>query len=385
MYDKTSSLEFKKFGSTYKCSKINDENLLSKKIITTSKIVSSLYKFCDYVYIELEEGLANIIVYDKENEFKVFGVHRHIEINPEVSFNIIPITPEASFNLIIKKECKINIEFLDYPYVYKRILPTINILEIISYYYTIKSPNYKFDGERHNLYELTFVDNGILNTTVDGIEYKLEPYDLIIYGKNQFHTQSVENNFSCSYLTILFDMKIEDANLICNRVFHCRKSIYKYIRDFAKNSSSDIEKASDLMIINLQQIIVSLFQYDKIQNDYENIPKETYKQFQNELLNDILKYIDDTICENITIDNICMKFTLSRSSLQIIFKEHLDISPKKYINNLKLEKGKLLIKENKYTISEIASILGFSSIHYFSRAFTQKYKISPSEYSQKIF
>nr|WP_277613723.1 MULTISPECIES: helix-turn-helix transcriptional regulator [Terrisporobacter] len=91
------------------------------------------------------------------------------------------------------------------------------------------------------------------------------------------------------------------------------------------------------------------------------------------------------VCEPITIEDICNKFAISRSSLQTLFKNNLNTTPKKYVSELKLAKSKLLIKENKYTISEIAFMLGFSSIHYFSRAFTQHFDISPSEYSQTVF
>ncbi|MEE3309429.1 helix-turn-helix domain-containing protein [Sharpea azabuensis] len=49
-----------------------------------------------------------------------------------------------------------------------------------------------------------------------------------------------------------------------------------------------------------------------------------------------------------------------------------------------MQKSKELIKESKYTISEIASMLGFSSIHYFSRRFKQKFDINPTEYANKI-
>ena len=116
-------------------------------------------------------------------------------------FNIIPMTKEVTFNLIISSNYNIKLEFLNPPYVYNRILPTINIPEIMAYYYTIKSPNYKFKGEKHNVYELTFVDNGTLDTTIDDVNYTLDSYDLIIYGKNQFHTQTVNSDSSCSYLT----------------------------------------------------------------------------------------------------------------------------------------------------------------------------------------
>ena len=86
-----------------------------------------------------------------------------------------------------------------------------------------------------------------------------------------------------------------------------------------------------------------------------------------------------------SIAELCQKFSMSRSSLQILFKENMDISPKKYINEMKLEKSRQMICENKYTISEIALMLGFNSIHYFSRAFTQKYHMAPSEYSKTLY
>jgi AraC-like DNA-binding protein len=76
---------------------------------------------------------------------------------------------------------------------------------------------------------------------------------------------------------------------------------------------------------------------------------------------------------------------MSRSSLQILFNENLKQTPKKYINDLKLEKSRQLISEGRYTISEIALMLGFNSIHYFSRAFTQRYNMAPTEYSKTIF
>lgn len=385
MYEKTSSIEFKKYGIVYNKRKNKiDKKFITKKVTTDNKVISILYKCCDKVCIEIEDGMACILISQFiDRDFQLFGVHRNIELKGNMYFNIIPITPNVTFSLILKKDYNINIEFLNKPYIYNRILPTINILEIMAYYYTIKSPNYVFDGEKHNIYELTFVDNGTLSTNVDGTEYVLNAYDLIIYNKNQFHTQWVNGDKSCSYLTILFDMNLQDSNLLCNRVFNCKKTVYKLIRKFVKNSSNNIIFTKDLMLTNFQEIIIKLLQYDYSEN--EKLPNEIYDHFQNEILNDIIKYIEDTIYEPITIEDICTKFAISRSSLQILFKDNLSITPKKYITNLKLDKSKLLIKENKYTISEIAFMLGFSSIHYFSRAFTKHFKISPREYSQTIF
>ena len=387
MDDKTTGSRFRKYGSIYEEFKeIDRENLISRKIVTNDTVISSLYNFSEPVYVELVEGMADILISDSKNgELKLFGIHRNLEIKANMYFNIIPMTGKATFNLIIPKNYNLKLEFLDTPYVYNKIQSTINIPEIIACYYSVKSPNYKFKGERHNVYELTFVDNGSLDTTVDGVEYKLEAYDLIIYGKNAFHTQQINSKSSSSYLTIIFEMDCEDDSIICNRVFHCRKELYKVLKSFSKNLSSDIPYSKNLVLSNLHEIIIRLFQYDYLDLEENKLPKESYQYLQNELLEKIVSYINSTICQPITIEDICNKFSISRSSLQTLFKNNLNTTPKKYISDLKLAKSKLLIKENKYTISEIAFMLGFSSIHYFSRSFTQHFDISPSEYSQTIF
>lgn len=387
MDDKTTDSQFIKYGLVYEEFKERDtQDLICKKITTNDTVISSLYNFSEHVYIELIEGMAYILIGESINdELKLFGIHKNLEIKPNMYFNIIPMTGEAIFDLIIPKNYNLKLEFLDTPYVYNKIQSIINIPEIIACYYNVKSPNYKFKGERHNVYELIFVDNGSLDTNVDGIDYKLEASDLIIYGKNSFHTQQINSKSSSSYLTIIFEMDCDDDNLICNRVFHCRKELYKLLKKFSKNLSSDIPYSKNLVLSNLHEIIIRLFQYDYLDLERDKLPNESYQCIQNELLENIVLYIDNTICQPITIEDICHKFAISRTSLQTLFKSNLDITPKKYISDLKLAKSKLLIKENKYTISEIAFMLGFSSIHYFSRSFTQHFNMSPSEYSQTIF
>ena len=107
------------------------------------------------------------------------------------------------------------------------------------------------------------------------------------------------------------------------------------------------------------------------------------KSAQNDLLSEILAYMNKRLTEPLTIEDICHEFFISRSSLQALFKTHLNTSPKNYLLNIKLQKSKELIRENQYTISEIAYRLGFSSIHYFSRLFKKYFNTTPSDYARK--
>ena len=55
-----------------------------------------------------------------------------------------------------------------------------------------------------------------------------------------------------------------------------------------------------------------------------------------------------------------------------------------YYSKLKIKEAKKLIRESTYSVSEISEMLGYSSIHIFSRAFKKKTGMSPTDYSKSI-
>ena len=178
-------------------------------------------------------------------------------------------------------------------------------------------------------------------------------------------------------------MNIQDPSLIANRVFKSNREIHNALNNFKKVSSNEYLYDNDLMICYLKEVIIRLLQYDFQPQLASSSP--TQQRFENDLLNDIIIYINENIYSNITVEDICVKFSISRSSLQNLFKNSLNTAPKQYINELKLSKAKLLIKESSHTISEISEILGYTSIHYFSRKFKQHFGITPTDYAKTIY
>lgn len=63
-----------------------------------------------------------------------------------------------------------------------------------------------------------------------------------------------------------------------------------------------------------------------------------------------------------------------------IFRGIYDISPIKYINNLKLSRARELLKSNLYSVSEAAILSGYNDLAHFSREFKKKHGVSPSDY-----
>lgn len=380
MFIKTSNPAFKDFGDIVyddidfsSSHKIN----LNNKSIDNLKLVTN-----DYTFIKVTKGVVMILVSFDSNNIKSFIINRSLHIKKGIYFNFISISDEASVEILTNTEFK-SIK-LDNPFNYSNISSSLDISEIYTKFYQEKGTNYNFSGEKHSYWELTYVDKGELLTTIDGVSYHLKQGDLIFYAPMQFHTQSTFEKISSSYLTINFKMNFNHADLLCNKIFSLKRDSYFIVTKLIEELSNDNLYSNDLSLCYLKQLIIQMLRLD---NSYFHSKPTTHMQqtYENELLNDILLYIDNNIYEKISVSTLCEHFCISTSMLHSLFRKNMNNTAKNYINELKLSKSKELIRNSTHTLSEISEMLGFSSIHYFSKKFKSYFNISPTEYSKSIY
>ncbi len=394
MQNETASTAFLKYGCVYRKLTEEQEHTLicqTRRILAQQALSQFLHFSCD-TYIEVQSGIGVLLVSrDPEHEpVEEFGMNQRVHIEPNVYFGFVATTPELVVHLYTQSDYQMDALSLSTPYEYHPVLPRIRIQNILGYFYRIRTPGYYFKGERHQFFELTYVDTGTLHTEVDGVSYQLGEKDLIIYGPGQFHTQHTDDQ-AASYVTVMFNMENISPDLpadwysvLTNQVFPYNKKIYTLIRALVQESSTSAPYADSLMHCLLTETIIRLLQgvYTMPSAQPSSVVRQNY---QEELFERILSFVESKLYEPLTVADICQQFSLSRSTLQLLFKNAVNQSPKKYISDMKLERSCQMLRENKYTISEISLKLGYSSIHYFSNAFNQKYHISPSEYAKRIY
>ena len=380
MFIKTSNPAFKDFGDIVyddidfsSSHKIN----LNNKSIDNLKLVTN-----DYTFIKVTKGVVMILVSFDSNNIKSFIINRSLHIKKGIYFNLISISDEASIEVLTNTEFK-SIK-LDNPFNYSNISSSLDISEIYTKFYQEKGTNYNFSGEKHSYWELTYVDKGELLTTIDGVSYHLKQGDLIFYAPMQFHTQSTFEKISSSYLTINFKMNFNHADLLCNKIFSIQRDSYFIVTRLIEELSNNNLYSDDLSLCYLKELIIQMLRLD---NSHFHSKPTTHMQqtYENELLNDILLYIDNNIYEKISVSTLCEHFCISTSMLHSLFRKNMNNTAKNYINELKLSKSKELIRNSTHTLSEISEMLGFSSIHYFSKKFKSYFNISPTEYSKSIY
>jgi two-component system response regulator YesN len=75
----------------------------------------------------------------------------------------------------------------------------------------------------------------------------------------------------------------------------------------------------------------------------------------------------------------------SKSYIKAQFKKKTGSSVIQHYISMKIDKAKKLLSQQKYTISEISDILGFSSVFYFSRQFKEYAGVSPSSFRENQY
>lgn len=102
------------------------------------------------------------------------------------------------------------------------------------------------------------------------------------------------------------------------------------------------------------------------------------------LLKRIVKVIEDNISNrDLNVEMLARESALSRVHLYRKLKELTNQSPSDFIRQIRLKKAGELIRKGNYNISEVARVMGFSSLAVFSRAFKDFYGVTPKEFVNK--
>lgn len=100
-----------------------------------------------------------------------------------------------------------------------------------------------------------------------------------------------------------------------------------------------------------------------------------------QIVNDTMYYIYQHIDTDINIDELALRFGISKVHYHKIFKERMGKNIYETIKSIRLHKASSLLLTNKSsTITQIANMCGYSSQTSFIRAFKQRFEQTPKEW-----
>lgn len=111
-------------------------------------------------------------------------------------------------------------------------------------------------------------------------------------------------------------------------------------------------------------------------------PEETdyTSQLDKEFLDKVMKVIEEELSNSeFSINDFCRMLAMSRTSVYNKIKTLTGQGPNDFIRIVRLNKAKELLVSRRYSIGEVANMVGFSDPKYFSTCFKKQFGVSPSK------
>lgn len=279
----------------------------------------------------------------------------------------------------------------------------IAVNKIVTVLYMEYGKDFVFTGESHDFWEFTYIDKGSVIFTADTREFLLKGGEIAFHKPNEFHKlrafETPPNvtivSFECRsdamrfFENKIFKLSPSERNMLSSLIDEGRKTFEPLTPDPPIMGMREKENApfgSKQLTFNLlEQFLVMLLRRGDapIVRERRYVSRMEKTDYPDEIVN-ILQYLERHIDQPLTVAQIADAFHMSENTLKKHFSYYVPGGVTHTFTDMKIERAKYLIREQSLNFTQIAEALGFASIHYFSRLFTKKTGMTPTQFRHSI-
>ena len=239
----------------------------------------------------------------------------------------------------------------------------------------------------HQHYEIIQLLEGSVDFIIEGRNFQMQPGDVLLIDAGSFHTRKINSNiykrrvieFETSYLQISATMltKLLLSHEQNNQGFYftssqiVKKNHIDSFFDKIEDAITDINKSKDFIPIYILSLLV---EFNNILNSNKSPAKANNYTLQ--IINDIIKYIDNNISKKITLDDLVNFVNLSKCYISHLFKNIMGISVVNYIIERKIRYAERLIRQGVRP-SQASVMVGYDNYANFHKNYKRLTNTTP--------
>ena len=256
----------------------------------------------------------------------------------------------------------------------------------------------EFEFHFHDFNKIVIFISGNVTYLIEGKAYRLKPWDILLVSSSEVHKTIVDaagtyermiiwvnsnflmkHNSPDSNLLTCFDIATrEKRNLLRLDPELLRQG--KYILSQLKEEYGKEGFGSQILKNSLfLQFIIYL---NRLYLKPEAIKHQEDGEY-NESIGAVIRYINENLCEDMSVESLASRFYMSRYHLMHKFKSQTGYTIHSYILQKRLIMANTLIKSGK-SMSEACSDCGFGDYSSFVRAFKKMYGLSPKQHHKLL-
>lgn len=275
---------------------------------------------------------------------------------------------------------------------------------IITVFYMELPKNFRYDGERHDFWEMVYIDKGQMICTAENNRFILKSGEMIFHKPNEFHNLSGDNATEPNVSILTFECKSPAMKEFEGKIFRLTAAEKALLSELITEGLScfrlvdptnpllqsmeqlpDAPFGSSQMIQNLLELFLI-----KLSRSTDSLPKDLRRSYViggvdvPYQVKEIVDYLHANIYGKITVADVAQAVGKGESTVKQLFSLYRDKGIMRYYNSLKIKEARRLIREGQYNMTQISDLLCFDSPQYFSKCFKAFTNMTPSEYKGSI-
>ena len=232
-----------------------------------------------------------------------------------------------------------------------------------------------------------------MNYDINGKQVVLREGDSIIINSHQLHFGFDHKKEECAFAVLLFPPKLLNSSIHAYQkmVFPIIQSSAEPYWHFDKNHPGRDQiagllqqiyalhqkKQQDYLLLGLLHCLwQAIYHY----SDHSLYSRTMAEEPDIHLQKQMVSYVYQHYSEDITLEDIAASGNISRSKCCKLFQKYLQQSPIAFLNAYRMEISCNLLRDTAYSITQIASSVGYNHLSYFSKMFMKKYGYTPIQY-----
>lgn len=256
----------------------------------------------------------------------------------------------------------------------------------------------EFELHFHDFNKIIVFVSGNVTYLIEGKAYKLKPWDILLVSSSEIHKAIIGANGTYERMIIWVNSNFlqkhnsPEANLLTcfdiaskekRNILRLNPELLrqgKYILSQLKEECSKDDFGGQVLKNSLfLQFIVYL---NRLYLKPESIKQQAEGDY-DESIGEVIRYINENLCEDMSIDSLASKFYMSKYHLMHKFKSQTGYTIHSYIIQKRLMMANTLIKSEK-SIAEACAECGFGDYSSFVRAFKRMYGLSPKKHIKMV-
>ena len=274
-------------------------------------------------------------------------------------------------------------------------------LPMLRAYHATREPFRRENTEhRHTAFEVSIIAQGHGVYRVGERQYAFSPEDVFLFSTNEAHciTEAVDDlrvinlqfeprfiwmpggdTFDLRYLDVFFHRNA----LFCHQLRHddpraqqVRTLLWQIDREFLQKPDF-----YDMMVKNM--LLTALVLIRRNYAEWFEARSGAHEARLVEQLGEIMRFIDENLFADMSIDALAAAAHMSRSHFCALFKQLNGLAPWAYIVSRRVSHAAGLLRTTSLPVTQIATSCGFNTTANFNYAFRRQTNKSPTQYRQE--